>query len=88
MTVLDVLVVGANVPGIIVQPTQPDIDVDGDGKERFADTDGDLNVDLCIDGNGTQITGRDCPNDPRIADAYSLALDLTAAGAVFAGPVP
>src|SRR5262249_11023769 len=66
--VLDNIVVGINALGLHVTPTQPDVDVDGDGLETFADTDGDNEIDLCTDGNGTQITGRDCPSDPRIAD--------------------
>ena len=87
-TLLDVLVVGLNFGGYRVTPTQPDVDVDGDGLEHFADTDGDLNVDLCIDGNGTQISGIDCPLDPRIADAYTEAFLFESVGAQLAGKSP
>jgi cysteine-rich repeat protein len=87
-TVLDLMVTGANFLGFMSMPTQPDIDVDGDQLERFADTDNDGNVDLCIDGNGTQITGLDCPLDPRIADAYSEAFDFDAIAVVLAGRAP
>src|SRR5262249_55640407 len=84
-TILDLLVVGASAFGFQSVPTQPDIDVDHDGLERFMDTDNDGAVDLCIDGNGTQLQGVDCPLDPRIADAYSEAWDVQAVGAQWAG---
>ena len=87
-TVLDVLVVGVNALGIRVDPTQPDVDVDHDGLETMQDTDGDGNVDLCTDGNGAQIQGTDCMLDPRIADAYSVAIDLTASAVVLSGREP
>jgi len=87
-TFLDLLVVGVNAIGLRVDPTQPDVDIDADGLEHFQDTDGDGNVDLCIDGNGTQIPGRDCADDPRIADAYSLAMDIEAVGSQLAGRAP
>ena len=87
-TVLDVLVVGVNSLGIRVDPTQPDIDVDMDGLETLQDTDGDGNVDLCTDGNGAQIAGTDCMLDPRIADGYSMAIDIAAAAVVLSGPEP
>ena len=84
-TLLDVLVVGLDAFGYHVTPTQPDLDVDGDGLERLLDTDGDSNIDLCIDGSGTQILGHDCARDPRIADAYSQAIDCDAVRGVLAG---
>jgi len=84
-TVLDLLVSGATFFGFHSDPTQPDIDFDGDGLERLVDADGDGNVDLCIDGNGSQVEGIDCPLDPRIADGYSEAMSLEAIGARLAG---
>ena len=84
-TLLDLLVLGLDGLGYLITPTQPEVDVDADGLERFVDTDGDHVIDLCIDGNGTQIVGMTCPEDPRIADGYSFAYDWTAVRAVLAG---
>ena len=88
VALLDIFVTGINYLGYRVMPTQPDYDVDGDGLETFQDTDGDGNVDLCIDGNGTQIAGVACPMDPRIVDAYSQSFDVVAIGAKLAGRAP
>jgi cysteine-rich repeat protein len=87
-TILDDLALGYTLGGFRITPTQPDFDVDRDGLETFRDTDGDQLIDLCIDGNGTQIQGRDCAFDPRIADGYTIAWDLTAVRAFLAGPKP
>lgn len=66
-SLLDVLASGC---GFI--PLQPDSDVDGDGLERFFDDDGDGAVDRCVDGDGTEILGTDCPRNKAIADGYEL----------------
>jgi cysteine-rich repeat protein len=87
-TLLDLAVIGVAQFGYQVRPVQPDMDLDGDGLETFRDTDGDSRIDLCIDGNGTQISGTDCPTDPRIADGYSIAVDVNLVGARLAGPRP
>ena len=87
-TYLDVFVLGLNFLNFRVTPSQPDMDVDGDGLERFLDSDNDGNIDTCIDGNGVQIVGIDCPLDPRIADGWSGAMDVEAVGALLAGRAP
>jgi cysteine-rich repeat protein len=87
-TLLDLLVVGVSFAAYHITPTQPDFDADADGLERLMDTDNDGIVDLCIDGNGTQITGQTCPMDPRIADGYTETLDLTLVRAQLAGRAP
>ena len=66
-TLLDVLATGC---GLL--PLQPDSDVDGDGLEKLYDSDGDGAVDRCVDGDGTEILGTDCPRDPAIQDGYEL----------------
>ena len=87
-TMLDLLVVGINFGAYHITPTQPDFDADNDGLEHLMDTDGDGNVDTCIDGNGTQINGVTCPADPRIADGYTEAVDLQLVSAKMAGRAP
>lgn len=66
-SLLDVLASGCG-----LFPLQPDSDVDGDGLERFFDSDGDGVVDRCVDGDGTEILGTECPRDPAIVDGYEL----------------
>lgn len=66
-TLLDVLATGCG-----LFPLQPDMDVDEDGLETLFDTDNDGAVDRCVDGDGTEILGTDCPRDPAIADGYEL----------------
>ncbi len=67
-------------PGSAVQGTildglarviQPDIDLDGDGRERVEVENG--RVARCFDGDGTLIEAAGCPCDPRMADGYSFA---------------
>ena len=67
---------------------QPDIDNDGDGLEeyRVAPTTGQLAS--CIDGDGTELAGRDCWSLPEMADSFSLTVELTATPAVFTGCEP
>ena len=59
---------------LVAAGVQPDVDVDGDGRERFMDTDRDGLVDRCVDGDGTTLDGRECAGDPRFADGYDLRL--------------
>lgn len=66
---------------------QPDIDLDGDGLETIQyDSTGILS---CTDGDGTTvIDGETCGCDPRMADGYSVAFQLTLVGAEVLGPQP
>ncbi len=71
-----------SVPGL-----DPDVDLDGDGLERF-ETDAAGHIERCIDGDLTFIPGRDCHQDDRIADGFSMVFRLVAFLAVFAGLRP
>lgn len=62
---------------------QPDMDLDGDGLERFEMKDHKLIS--CIDGNGDTLQGPDCTCDPRIADGYSFTWFAEAVPAVIDG---
>ena len=67
----------------IMEATHVDVDLDGDGLEQVI---GDgVGVVKCIDGDGTEILGRDCPCHPNIADAYSTALSFQQVSAVALG---
>ncbi|MCA9611205.1 MAG: hypothetical protein R3B99_02555 [Polyangiales bacterium] len=66
----------------------PDLDLDGDGLERFVVVDGagcQPVVTACLDGDGTRVEGRRCFTDPRFADGYSAAFDFAAIRAQLAG---
>ena len=75
-SLLDVLATGCGLIGI-----QPDADLDDDGLEQFFDDDEDGVVDRCVDGNGTEILGTDCPTNAAIADGYQLIFVITGIGA-------
>jgi cysteine-rich repeat protein len=87
-TYLDGVALGVTFSNYQITPTQPDQDLDGDGKEILMDTDGNMQIDLCIDGNGTQIVGTACVMDPRIADGYSMSVQISAVRARIAGVAP
>ncbi len=79
-TFLELLVGGQRVVLFQIGPQQPDIDLDGDGLERIETapgTNGQQQITACIDGNGTRITGRNCASDPRIADGFTAAFQLS-----------
>ena len=65
-----------------------DVDVDGDGLERFV-VHAAGHIARCIDGDGhTTIDGPDCWQDGRMADGFSLVVVLHAVSARFAGRQP
>ncbi len=68
-TMLDMIATGC---GFLPLLLQPDTDIDGDGLEKYYDTDGDGAIDQCVDGDGTIIEGTDCTTDFRMADGYSF----------------
>lgn len=89
-TLLDVIATGCGIFAL-----QPDIDLDGDGLEKFFDdaggdpdsgATGDGMIDRCVDGDGTEILGTDCPSDPKIADAYRLIFAIHGVRALVLAP--
>jgi hypothetical protein len=89
-TLGDVLVGGASIFGITLGPAQPDVDLDGDGLERYeVDSTGPFGcqavISACIDGDGTRIPGHACTGDARMADGFSAGLPFTAVGANIIG---
>ncbi len=90
-TLVDWLIGGARIAIINIQPTSPDVDLDGDGLETFevaTHTTGPACqpvVTACIDGDGTRVTGRNCYEDPRFQDGYSAALSTQAIRAIITG---
>lgn len=87
-TMADLLIGGAGNPLIPVRATQPDVDVDGDGLERFEVTRGRACqpvVTACIDGDGTRVEGRDCITDSRFEDGWSAGLNVAAVRATITG---
>jgi len=86
----DALIAGARIGPIRVGPSQPDVDLDGDGLESYVvDDTGPAGcqavVVSCVDGDGTVISGHDCAGDIRMADAWSAGLPFTAVGANIVG---
>jgi hypothetical protein len=88
MTVLEILLLGGAAFGFPEIPgVPPDIDVDGDGLERLV-LDEDNHLSSCIDGDRTEILGRDCVFDRRIADGYSMVGRVSGLPAAFGGREP
>ena len=86
----DMLLGGATLLGFTIGSTMPDVDVDGDGLERYEIEDGGAPdcqaiVSACIDGDGTRIEGHSCVFDGRMADGFSAGLPFTAVGARIVG---
>jgi cysteine-rich repeat protein len=89
-TLADLLIGGFEVFGLRIGRVPPDVDLDGDGLESFeVAREGPKNcqpvVTACIDGDGTRIEGRDCVQDPRIADGYSTGMTFRGSEARLAG---
>lgn len=63
---------------VIYGGLQPDVDVDGDGLERFEydEVPGKLPIHIsrCIDGDGTVFEGNDCPYRSEIVDGIAFVL--------------
>ena len=62
---------------LVVLHFDPDIDLDGDGLERYV-LDAEAQVTTCFDADDTEIPGTDCLEDPRMADGFSLCFDFHA----------
>jgi hypothetical protein len=60
---------------LVLLHADPDIDMDADGIERFVLDEG-ARVAGCYDGDGAEIVGPDCLEDPRMADGYSICFDM------------
>jgi hypothetical protein len=85
---LELILAGGELLGIVGPGVLPDLDLDGDGLERFT-LDETGRIEACIDGDGfTVIDGRDCWRDPRMADGFALSFGMSLLPAAFAGREP
>lgn len=89
-TLLDVIATGCGFFAL-----QPEVDLDGDGLEKFFDDGGgdpdagspkDGVIDRCVDGDGTEILGTGCAGDARIKDGYRLIFVIHGARAIILQP--
>jgi hypothetical protein len=89
LTLLEILLAGGAAFGMPTMPgLTPDVDLDGDGLERF-ELDADSRLTACIDGDGhTVVPGRDCWQDERFADGVSINAELQTVGAQLVGLEP
>ena len=88
LTLLEILLAGGEPEGVpLVAGLTPDVDLDDDGLERLL-LDDEWHITTCLDGDGTVSSGRDCWDEDRMADAFSVALILDAVSASFAGRHP
>jgi hypothetical protein len=85
-SLLDFFAAPGYTSGIPVEGAQPDLDLDGDGLERFVIDPGTGRVTTCFDGDSTMIAGGSCATDPRIADGYSFTSRFSAASGVLLPP--
>jgi hypothetical protein len=86
-SLLEQLLVGGAAFGLPFGGIAPDVDLDGDGLERFLlDENGRLAG--CIDGGGRVIDGRDCVQDPGMADGFGLAVRVSAVRGFLVGRAP
>jgi hypothetical protein len=82
---LEVFAAGGSAAGVTGVPGfLPDVDVDHDGLERFV-LDEAFRIATCIDGDLTAIPGRDCWQDERMADGFSINVHLPSVHAVCLG---
>lgn len=79
-TMLDALALGCPIQ------LQPEVDLDGDGLEKYFDDDGDGGIDRCRDGDGMELWGTSCPEDPRMRDGYRLIFVIHGVRAVILAP--
>lgn len=87
-TLLELFLAGGAPIGMSsVSGLTPDIDVDGDGLERY-ELDEQYQLRACIDGNRIETTGRECWRDESMADGFSLTMRLLSTSATFAGREP
>lgn len=91
-TTLADIVIGGTPRGFIfpLPGVQPDVDLDGDGLERFeVDRTGPRGcqpvVTACIDGDGTRVEGRDCIMGMRFEDGWSASFPIEAVRANIIG---
>jgi len=85
-SMLDVFVAPGFNSGMMVDGAQPDLDLDGDGLERFVVDTVNGRVVTCFDGDGTQIDGEACTADARIADGFAFTLRFSAASGFLLPP--
>jgi hypothetical protein len=86
-SLLEWFIAGARLVWPSLDLVQPDIDLDDDELEQFA-FDADEHLERCVDGDGTEILGRDCWEDARMADGFSTVVRIEAVPALFGGLHP